>query len=159
MNRRDTLILKPAMAVQATAMAELSRDLIEAGLAWRYVPARIAALIADPDCVALVACDGQRHDRVLGFAVMQFGDEHAHLVLLCVRPERQRRGIGRRLLDWLLESAQVAGIVSVGLELRADNAGALAFYRRLGFVETQWVDGYYDATTAARRMTRSLRRR
>ncbi len=73
---------------------------------------------------------------------MQFGNEHAHLVLLCVQPLARHRGIGRRLTEWLVESARVAGIQLIRLELRADNAAALAFYRRLGFTETQRVPGY-----------------
>ena len=135
-------------------MAEMSRVLIEAGLAWRYTPARMAALIGDPEAVALVAHDGA---RIQGFAVMQFGDEQAHLVLLCVQPAQRHRGIGRRLSQWLIESARVAGIESIGLELRADNAAALAFYQGLGFAEQELVPGYYDGQAAARRMTLRLR--
>ena len=134
-------------------MAEMSRELIEAGLGWRYTPLRMAALISDPETVALVAWEGL---RIQGFAVMQFGDVHAHLVLLCVQPRQQRRGIGRRLCEWLIESARVAGIASIRLELRADNAVALSFYRRLGFIETQLAPGYYDGLIAARRMSLSL---
>jgi ribosomal-protein-alanine N-acetyltransferase len=130
-------------------MAEMSRELIEVGLSWRYTPRRMTALINDPETVALVACD---ESRIQGFAVMQFGDVHAHLVLLCVRPTQQLRGIGRRLNDWLVESARVAGIASIRLELRADNATALSFYRRLGFTETQLIADYYDGPIAARRM-------
>ena len=147
-------MLRPAHVQEARAMAEMSRALIETGLAWRYTPRRIAALIADPDSLALVAHDGA---RIQGFAVMQFGDERAHLVLVCVQPASQRRGIGRSLTEWLLESARVAGIASIQLELRADNAAALAFYRRLGFGETQVVAGYYDGSIPARRMTLRLR--
>jgi ribosomal protein S18 acetylase RimI-like enzyme len=147
-------MLRPALAQEARSMAEMSRTQIEAGLAWRYTPRRMAALIAAADTVALVA-----HDRagLRGFAVMQFGDEHAHLVLLCVQPAQRRNGIGRRLSEWLFESARVAGIASIQLELRADNAGALAFYRRLGFSATQEVAGYYDGAIAARRMHLQLR--
>ena len=143
-------MLRPARVQEARAMAEMSRELIEAGLEWRYTPLRMAAMIRDPETVALVACAGS---RIQGFAVMQFGDVHAHLALLCVLPAKQRRGIGRRLNEWLLESARVAGIVSIRLELRADNAVALSFYRKLGFTETQLVPGYYDGRIAARRMT------
>ena len=146
-------MLRPALAQEARAMAEMSRTLIEAGLSWRYTPPRMAALIRDRETVALVAHDGS---RVQGFAVMQFGDVHAHLVLLCVQPPQRHRGIGRRLTEWLVESAQVAGIESIRLELRADNAAALAFYRRLGFAETQLVPDYYDGQIPARRMTLQL---
>ena len=47
----------------------------------------------------------------------------------------------------------MAGIASIRLELRADNAAALPFYRRLGFIETQLVPGYCEGPVAARRMT------
>lgn len=137
-------------------MAAMSRRLIETGLAWRYTPQRIAALMADPETVALVAREGA---SLQGFAVMQFGDTEAHLVLLCVEPGQRRRGIGTRLSDWLLASARVAGIDSVTLELRADNAAALAFYARLGFAETAFAPGYYDGRIAARRMRLDLRQR
>jgi ribosomal-protein-alanine N-acetyltransferase len=145
--------LGPARALEARAVALMSRDLGEPGLDWRYTPARMAALLADPETSTVVACAG---DRPHGFAVMQFGDDRAHLALLAVQPTRQRRGVGRALVDWLLASARVAGIAAVELELRADNAGALAFYRRLGFDETGVEPAYYDGIVAARRMRLAL---
>jgi ribosomal-protein-alanine N-acetyltransferase len=147
-------MLRPARMHDARAMAEMSRDLVEAGLPWRYTPARMSALIRDAETLALLACDAQ---QLRGMAVMQFLDEHAHLSLLCVQPNQQRRGLGRRLLDWLEASARVAGIGSIVLELRADNLAALAFYERLGFVQTQLVPGYYEGRLAARCMRRQLR--
>ena len=134
-------------------MAEMSRDLIELGLRWRYTPLRMAALIHEAETAALIACDGS---RLHGFAVMQFGEAQAHLALLCVQPAQRHRGIGRRLHEWLVASARVAGMQSVRLELRADNDAALSFYRSLGYAETRLVPGYYDGHTAARRMTLSL---
>lgn len=141
--------LRPARPAEAPTLAQMSRELIEAGLGWRYTPGRMAALIADRETVTLVACAVQ---RILGFAVMQFGDAEAHLILLCVQPSQRQRGIGRGLHQWLLESARVAGIVSVRLELRADNSAALSFYRNLGYVETRWLPDYYDNRIAARCM-------
>src|SRR3982750_2217833 len=77
--------LRPARAQEARALALMSRDLVEAGLDWRYTPARMAALLADPETSTVVACAG---DRPHGFAVMQFGDDRAHLALLAVQPTR-----------------------------------------------------------------------
>jgi ribosomal-protein-alanine N-acetyltransferase len=150
------LTLRPALPQEADVLAEMSRVLIEAGLPWRYTPSRIAALMRDADTVVLVAIDPAQA-RIHGFAAMQFGDEQAHLTLMCVQPLQQRRGTGRRLLEWLIESAQVAGIVAITLELRTDNDAALAFYRRLGFVEAHLVPRYYEGRIAARRMRRTLR--
>jgi ribosomal-protein-alanine N-acetyltransferase len=131
----------------------MSRDLIESGLGWRYTPARMAALIADPETITLVACDAT---HIQGFAVMGFGDTQAHLSLLCVMPAQQQRGIGRALVGWLLESARVAGIHTVTLEVRADNAGAARFYGRLGFAATQHLSGYYSGRVDAQRMRLKL---
>lgn len=154
MHHPDTVTLRPARSSEAQAMAAMSRELIETGLGWRYTPLRMAMLMRDAETVALVACDNA---RIQGFAVMQFGDEKAHLMLLGVQPARQRRGIGRRLLAWLTLSAQVAGIANIQVELRADNADALAFYRQLGYVQTELIEAYYGGTLAARRMLCSLR--
>ena len=151
--------LRLARPGDAPSMSRMSRDFIESGLDWRYTPRRIAALIADPQTAVLAACDS--HDGaalgLCGYAVMQFGDEQAHLALMCVAPARRRQGIGRRLLEWLVASARVAGIASIELELRVDNRRAEAFYETLGFVRTVLVPGYYEGRIAARRMRRRLR--
>jgi ribosomal protein S18 acetylase RimI-like enzyme len=151
----DAITLRLARRTDAGVIAAMSRDFIEAGLGWRYSADRIARLIAERDTTSLVACDAQ--GRIQGFAILHFGELRAHLVLLCVQPERRRRGVGRRLIEWLLESARVAGIESLHLELRADNDAARAFYGRLGFTDAAVVPGYYDARIPAQRMVLVLR--
>jgi [ribosomal protein S18]-alanine N-acetyltransferase len=148
------IALQPAYRSDASAIAAMSRDLIEEGLGWQYRIERVRQLIADPETVTLAAREGE---RMIGFAVMTFGDERAHLVLLAVRPACQRRGIARQMARWLLASATTAGIASVHVELRARNAGAYRFYRALGFVETLRLPGYYRGCETAIRMMRMLR--
>ncbi len=148
------ITLRLARAADARAIALMSRDLIETGLGWSYRPERIARLIRDRDTTTLVAC---RHEKPVGFAVMGFGDERAHLVLLAVHPGHHRQGIARRMMDWLVESAGVAGIASLHLELRAANSAARAFYRKMQFVETELRHGYYRGAESAIRMERVLR--
>jgi [ribosomal protein S18]-alanine N-acetyltransferase len=148
------ITLQLACRGDASAIASMSRDLIEAGLGWQYRSERIRQLIDDPETVTLVARDGE---RVIGFAVMSFGEERAHLVLLAVRPACQRRGIARRLAQWLIQSATTAGIASIHVELRAQNEAAYALYRALGFAETLRLPGYYRGRETAVRMMRMLR--
>lgn len=138
----------------AQALAVMTRDLIETGLGWSYRSGRIATLIADPETITLIARDGRER---LGFAMMSFGQERAHLILLAVRPPHRRHGLARRMLTWLLDSAAVAGVASVHVELRADNSAAYALYRALHFVETFRVPGYYRGQETAVRMVRALR--
>lgn len=148
------ITLRLARPCDAGTLALMARDLVETGLGWQYQRQRICRLIENPDTVALVACE---RERLVGFAIMEFGDERAHLVLLAVSPAHQRHGAGRRLIEWLLESARTAGIASVHLELRAGNDPARAFYRALGFAETHVVPGYYRGREPALRMVRVLR--
>jgi ribosomal-protein-alanine N-acetyltransferase len=139
---------------EAPRIACLARDLVEAGLGWAYRPRRIRALIGEPDTVTLVA---RVRGSVGGVAIMRFGDERAHLILLAVDPRHQRCGLARRMLDWLTTSARVAGIASMHVELRESNVPALAFYRAMRICETFRVSGYYRGRETAVRMLRMLR--
>lgn len=57
---------------------------------------------------------------------------HLHIDLL---PRVQRRGYGRQMIEMLIARLRDAGSPGVHLGVRPANAGAIAFYRRLGFVE------------------------
>ncbi len=59
---------------------------------------------------------------------------HLHIDLL---PHIQGRGYGRALMRVFLASLRSAGVPRVHLGVSADNAGAIAFYRRLGFEELE----------------------
>jgi len=150
---RDLPIV-PAGAGDAQGIAVLSRDLIEFGLGWEYRRERVAGMIAGRDTTAIVTRDG---GRVASFAIMTFGQERGHLVLLAVRSSHQRSGIARRMLRWLTETALVAGVASLHVELRVTNLAALAFYKSEGFTETLRVPGYYREREAGVRMMRLLR--
>ncbi len=148
----------------AQAIALMSRDFIEAGLGWKYDAARVLRAIRDRETLAVVACEGAKpggRGAIAGFAIMDFGDERAHLVLLAVRPAHRRLGIGQRLLEWMLQSARAAGMASIHLELRTGNDAARRFYRAMGFYETVLVPGYYRGgegrKEGALRMLRVLR--
>jgi ribosomal-protein-alanine N-acetyltransferase len=62
-----------------------------------------------------------------------------------VDPAYQRRGIGRRLLTELLNFAS-GGVVH--LEVRTDNAAAIALYRSVGFTEVGLRRRYYRVSGA-----------
>jgi ribosomal protein S18 acetylase RimI-like enzyme len=159
---KTAVTLRLAEAGDVRAIAEMSRDYIESGLGWRYDPAHIQRAMRRRETVVLAASERQTYvarerPSLSGFAIMDFGDERAHLVLLAVQPSQRRRGTGRRMVEWLVESALVAGMASVHLELRADNEAARRFYRALGFSETVLMPKYYDGREAAMRMIRMLR--
>jgi [ribosomal protein S18]-alanine N-acetyltransferase len=147
------LSLRLARPAEADTIANLSRDLIEYGLRWRWTPTRVAASIRAPDVNVLVACI---HGNIVGFAIMRYGNDDAYLDLLAVAPPYRRLGIGRQLLEWLEKCAVVAGIFSVTLEVRAGNEGAQLFYKRMGYRPLAHLPGYYQGIEAALRMGRDL---
>jgi [ribosomal protein S18]-alanine N-acetyltransferase len=147
------LSLRLARPADAATIANLSRELIEYGLRWRWTPMRVAASIHDSDVNVLVACV---RDNIAGFAIMRYRDDDAHLDLLAVAPPYRRGGMGRRLLEWLEKCAVVAGIFSVALEVRAANEGAQVFYQRMGYRTLVHLPGYYQGVEAALRMVRDL---
>ena len=158
------ITIRLAESRDAQPIALMSRDFIEAGLGWKYDAARVLRAIRDRDTLAVVACEGGKSSAsrgaITGFAIMELGDERAHLVLLAVRPSHRRMGIGARLFEWLLESARAAGMASLHLELRTANEAARRFYRAMSFFETVLVPGYYRGEgrkEGALRMLRVLR--
>ncbi len=149
-----SLEIKLAKLNDAKRIAWMARDLIERGLPWSWDYARVSREIRSRDSVALSAWAGE---RLVGFAIMHFGQDSAHLNLLGVEPRYQRLGIGRELLEWLEKTARVAGTFVISLEVRANNRKALAFYRKLGYRELVVIPKYYSGREAAVRMSRDLR--
>ena len=134
-------------------IAEMARDYIEAGLGWSWTPRRIARQVLARDVNILKAVLDQ---KIAGFAIMYFGDENAHLNLLAVTPDLRGRGIGRGLVEWLEETARVAGIMRIYLEVRTGNNGAIAFYRRMGYRTLGLLPNYYRGREPATRMIHEL---
>lgn len=150
----QTLELKLARLADAQQIARMSRDLVEVGLPWAWMPERVATHIRGRDSNVLTAwADGQ----LTGFALMQYFAEHAHLNLLAVAPASRRSGIGRQLIEWLEDTARVGGIFVINLEVRAGNREARAFYRQLEYQETGSVAGYYRGRETAICLTHDLR--
>lgn len=147
------IILKLASTADAQPIAHMSRDLIETGLGWSWAPTRVHASIRCPDTAVLTASG---KSGLVGFAIMSFAEEDAFLDLLGVRPDYQRRGLGRQLVRWLEKSAVVAGISTIYLEVRIKNRAARAFYQSLGYRDAVLIPRYYGGQEAALRMARQL---
>jgi ribosomal-protein-alanine N-acetyltransferase len=145
-----------AVPADAYEIAVMSRYLVEVGLrGWSWPPERVAKAIGSRNTV-VVAAEVRSH--LVGFAITEFGDVQAHLSLLAVKPSHHRCGIGRSLIQWVEDSALVAGITTITLELRANNYGARSFYRLVGFEEGAYIAGYYRGVETALRMSRDIRR-
>lgn len=153
MKTSSDLSLRLARPADATAIADMSRELIENGLHWRWTAQRVVASINAENTNVLVA---RLDNRLAGFGIMKYGDRVAHLNLFAVAPDCRRAGIGRQLLHWLEQCAMVAGNVAISLEVRASNTGAQRFYEGMGYRTLVQLPGYYQGVEPALRMGRRL---
>lgn len=89
-----------------------------------------------------VACQA---GQIQGFALMMFAPDVAHLLLIAVRPDAQRSGVGYDLLRHCEGQALARGLPALILEVRPSNTRALAFYRNRGFTQIGTRKDYYPA--------------
>lgn len=84
-----------------------------------------------------------RPAEVLGYGVMSIGAGECHILNLCVHPDCQRQGLGRKILRRLLSIGRSRNADTVFLEVRSSNRAALALYTREGFCEVGMRRRYY----------------
>jgi ribosomal-protein-alanine N-acetyltransferase len=102
-------------------------------------PALREGLTQGASCFLVAAVN----DRLSGFAIGRRVADEGEILNLAVRPDCRRRGIGKALVEKLLEWFQHQATTKVFLEVRESNAAAIAFYQCLGFVTTGTRPGYY----------------
>ena len=73
---------------------------------------------------------------------MEAADE-GEILNLAVAPAGRRRGLGRALVEAMLEALRTRGIRQVYLEVRESNSSARALYASRGFKEVGRRKAYY----------------
>lgn len=134
-------------------IAELSRKYIEYDLGWRYTPKRINELLKADDVNVVVA---RKDSKLAGFGIMTYADQNANLDLLAVQLRYRRCGVGKRIVTWLGDVAQTAGIPNIYVQVRKINRGAIKFYHKCGFQVIDELSGYYKASETGVIMCKSI---
>lgn len=104
--------------------------------------------VARPGNVLLVAEDG---DEIVGTAQIELatrlnGRHRAEVNKVLVHPDRQRRGIGRRLMTAVDDVARSEGRTLLHLDTRAGD-GSNALYRSCGWVEAGLIPNWARSST------------
>jgi len=98
-------------------------------------------------------------EQIAAFGILGVGAGESHILNLCVDPDWQRQGLGRRLLRFLLDLAREHHATEAFLEVRPSNRAALALYHSEGFNEVGCRHNYYpgpDGPEDALILARSL---
>lgn len=105
--------------------------------------ADFAGFLTDPLAFLLVEGDA-------GFLLGRAVAGEAELLTLAVAPEARRLGLGRKLVARFLYQAQLRGADRAFLEVKADNAPAIALYESSGFVPAGRRRAYYREPDGSR---------
>lgn len=95
-------------------------------------------------------------EQLVGYGVLMYAAESSDIHRIAVDQGHRRRGLGRRLVDELLTSAQRRGCCQALLEVAADNAPGLALYAGRGFAPMSKRLRYYPGDVDAIVMRRLL---
>ncbi len=85
------------------------------------------------------------NDAIIGYGVMSVGAGEAHILNLCIGDAYRCRGVGRRLLTYLIDRGAAAGMSEAFLEVRPSNTSAIRLYLSVGFEQVGMRRGYYQA--------------
>jgi ribosomal-protein-alanine N-acetyltransferase len=80
---------------------------------------------------------------IVGYAVVWFIVDEIHIGNLAVHPDRQGEGIGKWLMERILEEGKNRAMVFATLEVRPSNRAALALYQGFGFRKIAVRRRYY----------------
>jgi ribosomal-protein-alanine N-acetyltransferase len=98
----------------------------------RYFGQKLSETLNDPD-------------NIVGFYVGEHVVDEATLMDICVNPDNQGKGLGKKLLIQFIDQAKTQGVIKIWLEVRAKNITAQMLYMNLGFIETGRRTGYYPS--------------
>jgi ribosomal-protein-alanine N-acetyltransferase len=127
--RLDTTHADACAAVHATSFS------------YAWPPADIEALLLANSTFA----DGAfgKVGDLQGFILSRRAADEAEILTIAVQPKKRGHGIAGRLMRANMSRLQAAGARSWFLEVEAQNAAALALYRRFGFEKVGERKSYY----------------
>ncbi len=91
------------------------------------------------------ACVLVEHEKIIAYALLMMVLDEAHLLNLSVAKFYQKQGLGRLLLEYMLQIAKNHQAANMFLEVRQSNISAIALYENVGFNEMAIRRCYYPA--------------
>jgi ribosomal-protein-alanine N-acetyltransferase len=82
---------------------------------------------------------------IIGYAILMMVLDEAHLLNISVAPSHKGQGLGRYLLDHMMQIGREKGGLNMFLEVRPSNVSAITLYESIGFNEMGVRPGYYPA--------------
>ncbi|SEM67498.1 ribosomal protein S18-alanine N-acetyltransferase [Nitrosomonas marina] len=84
-------------------------------------------------------------NTLLGYSILLLGPDEAHVLTLGIGAQWQKKGLGEKMLRYLIQQSGENNAKSVLLDVRESNHGAARLYKQLGFKQIATRKGYYPA--------------
>ncbi len=76
----------------------------------------------------------EKNGGLLGTAMAGYDGHRGWVYYVAVAPEARRQGIGAALMECVERGLAEVGCPKLNLQVRAENVGVVAFYKKLGYV-------------------------
>lgn len=84
-------------------------------------------------------------EQIIAYYIVQQIVDEAHLLNICVDPGAQGKGVGRKILEHVIDYAESIPASIILLEVRQSNLRAQNLYSSIGFNEMSIRNDYYPA--------------
>ena len=146
------MIFTPMRDEDLEAVMEIERR----SFAQPWTPGLFLHELKVPFSRTILARSSPGEPELLGYICRWLIGDEVQILNLAVHPDQRRSGIGRALVEQILQEAEQQGVRVVTLEVRRENASAIALYRSLGFSESGVRRNYYGRGHDAIIMHRTL---
>ncbi len=82
-------------------------------------------------------------DKIIGFLLYSLIYDRIEIEQFEVTTKKRRKGIGDKLLKYLIEKYQYSDIKNITLEVKEDNIAAINLYKKYGFKKVSTREKYY----------------
>lgn len=107
--------------------------------------------IVESACLQFEGYVTEQDGVIVGFAFLYSQFEEAHLLNIAFLPEYQGLGMGKTLLNFLMDRARELNAILMILEVRPSNCPAISLYKSMGFIKIGVRDGYYEMPNSTER--------
>ena len=89
----------------------------------------------------------EENGEILGYCGFLYVLDEGEIPNVCVKESARQRGIGRQMMEALLEAAKSCGLSVLFLEVRESNQAARRLYESLGFIQNGMRKNFYELPT------------
>ena len=95
------------------------------------------------NCIGMVA---ERQERIVGFMIYELLKSQLHVLNFAVAPWSRRHGVGRQMVEKLVNKLSQQRREEITLEVRETNLAAQLFFKQQGLCASSVLRGHYEDT-------------